>query len=175
MENTKDHNIPNKPTELKDNERDKNKIKEKDREKDKDKDKDKERDKERDRERDHSKDRKSNEKDDDDRDKSREKDKKRKKKNKKHKKKNKKRDDDDYLDGYDGKNPSKKIKTSAVLDNKNIPEEYREKYHEIEKNPLKIIVANIPLGVTLDELRGYFNTLIASLKTNLSIICSLFE
>jgi len=81
-----------------------------------------------------------------------------KKKKKKHKKKDKRRGGSEEDPG-----PTKKVKTS-VLDNKNIPEELRQKCYEIEKNPLAVAVGNIPLGVSKNELLTYFTTLITSLK-----------
>jgi len=85
-----------------------------------------------------------------------------KKKKKKSKRKDKKRGDSEEDPG-----PSKKVKTS-VLDNKNIPEDLREKYYEIEKNPLAVAIGNIPYGVSKNELLTYFTTLITSLKPDIA-------
>jgi hypothetical protein len=62
--------------------------------------------------------------------------------------------------------PKKKIKESKVWESKTIPEYLKEKFASLESNPNVIIVANIPINVTIEELREYFNTLLISLKQN---------
>jgi len=46
----------------------------------------------------------------------------------------------------------KRIKKSACLKNKNIPVHLRLKFAEIETNPLKLLVTNIPTNVSLEEM-----------------------
>jgi len=89
---------------------------------------------------------------DDDKD---DKDKKKKKKNKK----NRRRDESDDEDP----GPTKKVK-SSVLDNKNIPENLRQKCYETEKNPLAVAIGNIPPSASKTELLTYFTTLLTSLR-----------
>eukprot|EP01016_Furgasonia_blochmanni_P037006 TRINITY_DN4309_c0_g1_i2.p1 TRINITY_DN4309_c0_g1~~TRINITY_DN4309_c0_g1_i2.p1 ORF type:complete len:320 (-),score=46.40 TRINITY_DN4309_c0_g1_i2:33-992(-) len=97
-----------------------------------------------------------------------------KKKKKKKSKKTKKRDRDDKSDESDEEvidpGTKKKLKTSSIKENPNIPEDLKEKYSEIEQNPLKLIVANIPHGITKDELSSYFTTLLITLKPSLRSI-----
>ncbi len=81
---------------------------------------------------------------------------KKKKKKKKHKK-NKKKDEEKTADG----------KPKITAENENIPSHLRQKYAEYEKNPLCVCVANIPLNSTVTELKGYFLTLISSLRPDI--------
>lgn len=87
--------------------------------------------------------------------------KKQKKKKKKSKKEHKKRSA-----SISSRETKKKIKESKVWDSTNIPEFLKEKYAALESNPLVVIIANIPINVTIEELREYFNTLLVSLKQN---------
>lgn len=99
---------------------------------------------------------------------------------KKKKKKKKRTRNDDSPDRRldDEEELKRKIKESKVWDSKNIPEMLKEKFAAIESSPLTLIIANIPINVTLEELREYFNTLLVSLKQNfgsLPFITCLFE
>ncbi len=58
----------------------------------------------------------------------------------------------------------KRIKKSKCLTNKNIPQHLRRVFAEIETNPLKLLVTNIPPNVILEEMRSYFFTLISQTK-----------
>lgn len=93
-----------------------------------------------------------------------------KKKKKKNKKKNNKKDNPTSSSrrssSIPSEDPKKKIKESKVWESKNIPEHLKEKCAILESNPNVIIVANIPINVTIEELREYFNTLLVSLKQN---------
>ena len=91
-------------------------------------------------------------------DKDKDKKKKKKKKKRAEKSQEKKLDDEEEL--------RKKIKESKVWESKNIPEHLKEKFASIESSPLTLIIANIPINVTLEEMREYFNTLLISLKPN---------
>jgi hypothetical protein len=95
-------------------------------------------------------------------------DKKDKKKKKKKNKKKKRKDSDD--EGKKDPNAPKKVQ-HATIDNPNIPEGLRQKYSEYEKNPLCIAVGNIPLNSSIIELKGYFITLISSLRPDM---CKIF-
>jgi len=58
----------------------------------------------------------------------------------------------------------KRIKKSKCLINKNIPAHLRRTFAEIETNPLKVLITNIPTNVTVEEMRAYFSTFILTLK-----------
>ena len=85
------------------------------------------------------------------------------KRKKKKKKKKKKNDNKSGSSDYE-EDPVKKIKTSKLLTDENIPEHLREFYAEIELNPLKLVIGNIPINITTEELRQYFHTLLVSLS-----------
>ena len=93
-----------------------------------------------------------------------------KKKKKKNKKKNHKKDNPTSSSrrssSIPSEDPKKKIKESKVWESKNIPEHLKEKCANLEFNTNVLIVANIPINVTIEELREYFNTLLVSLKQN---------
>jgi len=89
---------------------------------------------------------------------------KKKKKKKKKKVKNDEKSQEKKLD--EEEELRKKIKESKVWESKNIPEFLKEKYASIESSSLTLIIANIPINVTLEEMREYFNTLLISLKQN---------
>ena len=90
---------------------------------------------------------------------------------KKKKKKKKKLKTDQFPENKDNEEEEirQKIKESKVWESKNIPEFLKEKYATIESSPMTLIIANIPINVTLEEMREYFNTLLISLKQNLGI------
>ena len=93
-----------------------------------------------------------------------EKDKKKKKNKKKKLKKDNKKSENKENEEEDLR---QKIKESKIWESQNIPEFLKEKYATIESSSLTLIIANIPINVTLEELREYFNTLLISLKQNL--------
>ena len=107
---------------------------------------------------------------DKDKDKRKEKKKKKSKKNKKHKKHKKDAgsdsEDDKKEKTAEGDAPRKKIK-SGVYESKTIPEHLKDHFAEIEENPLKLIIGNIPMNMTRDELKQYFHTLLVSLNPQL--------
>ncbi len=90
---------------------------------------------------------------------------------KKKKKKKKKLKTDQFPENKDNEEEDlrQKIKESKVWESKNIPEFLKEKYATIESSSMTLIIANIPINVTLEEMREYFNTLLISLKQNLGI------
>jgi hypothetical protein len=46
--------------------------------------------------------------------------------------------------------------------------EERQKYAEVENDPMKLICMNLPLTITIDELFQYFNTLITTTNPDLA-------
>lgn len=59
-----------------------------------------------------------------------------------------------------------KIKTK-IEEDPNIPTYLKEKYIEIEINPMKLVLYELPLGTSQDEIDLYFNTLLSDLDKRL--------